>query len=94
LQSARLFWDVVPFCHAREPGFQPPDLGILIQISLPHGRTSASRRQAVSRDTLHLCNILYRVTMHGHLSDRLDLELIRVPLAALGCHKSWLEDVY
>ncbi|WP_422674337.1 type VI secretion system baseplate subunit TssF [Burkholderia arboris] len=34
----------------------------------------------------------------GYLFDCLDLELIRVPLAAhpdlLGCHKLWLEDVY
>ncbi|WP_264171176.1 hypothetical protein, partial [Burkholderia cenocepacia] len=34
----------------------------------------------------------------GDLLDCLNLELIRVPLAAhtdlLGCHKLWLEDVY
>ncbi|WP_179117165.1 hypothetical protein [Burkholderia cenocepacia] len=38
------------------------------------------------------------MTPFGYLLDCLDLELIRVPLAAhadlLGCHKLWLEDVY
>ncbi|WP_234745691.1 replication initiation protein [Burkholderia sp. WTPI3] len=38
------------------------------------------------------------MTPFGYLFDCLDLELIRVPLAAhadlLGCHKLWLEDVY
>jgi len=38
------------------------------------------------------------MTPFGYLFDCVDLELIRVPLAAhadlLGCRKLWLEDVY
>ncbi|XNX73757.1 hypothetical protein ACL5HQ_17710 [Stenotrophomonas maltophilia] len=40
----------------------------------------------------------HRIASLGHLLDRFDLELIRVPLAThtdlLDCQKLWLEDVY
>ncbi len=52
----------------------------------------------MGRDAQPLRHIRHRMTPFGYLFDCLDLELIRVPLAAhpdlLGCHKLWLEDVY
>jgi hypothetical protein len=81
---------------------QSPNLGALIQLRLPHDVGPAELQfpgvKAVGRDAQPLRHIRHRMTPFGYLFDCLDLELIRVPLAAhpdlLGCHKLWLEDVY
>ena len=50
------------------------------------------------RNAQSLGHVCHRMTSLRHLLDCLDLELIRVLLAAHtdlpGCHKLWLEDFY
>lgn len=87
LQSTRRpFQDVTLLGHTLEFGLQSLYLRVLIQLRLPHDIWFIKLRlpgiQTMRRDAQSLRHIRHRMTTFGYLFDCLNLELIRVPLAA------------
>ncbi len=87
-QSTRRPFRMSRLRHPAQLGLQPPNLGALVHFGTLHHAGLAERTQpgvqAVRGDTQPLCDLCHLEATIGHLPDRFDLELIRIPLAAHG----------